>query len=83
MKVHNCKVFYSDSSLQIFVSFYLTTKTIYVINKKLTKYSKKLSTLRKRVLFKKKNKKNLQVKSHSKKKKRKNHNLNHLVQKEN
>ena len=71
MKVHNCKVFYSDSSLQIFVSFYLTTKTIYVINKKLTKYSKKLSTLRKRVLFKKKNKKNLQVKSHSKKKKKK------------
>lgn len=70
MKVHNCKVFYSDSSLQIFVSFYLTTKTIYVINKKLTKYSKKLSTLRKRVSFKKKNKKNPQVK-HSKKKKKK------------
>lgn len=36
VKIHNCKIFYSDTSLQIFVSFYLTTKTAYVINKKLT-----------------------------------------------
>lgn len=44
MKIQNCKIFYSQDSLQVFVSFYLTTKTIYVIRKNLTKYSKKLST---------------------------------------
>lgn len=43
MKLHNCKIFYSDNSLHVFVSFYVTTKTMYVINKNLTKYSKKLS----------------------------------------
>lgn len=42
IKIHNCKIFYSDSSLQIFVSCYVTTKTFYVINKNGTKYSKKL-----------------------------------------
>merc|ERR1712021_107190 len=40
IKVHNCKVFYSDSSLQVFVSFYVTPKIFYVINKDVTKYSK-------------------------------------------
>lgn len=43
MKVQNCKIFYSQYSLQVFVSFYSTTKTISVIRKSLTKYSKKLS----------------------------------------
>jgi len=42
MKIHNCRIFYSDGSLQIFISFYLTAKTVYIINKHLTKYSKKL-----------------------------------------
>jgi ribosomal protein S3 len=44
IKIHNCKIFYSDSSLQIFVSFYITTKTFYVIKKNVTKYSKEFST---------------------------------------
>jgi len=44
MKIHNCKIFYSDGSIQLFVSFYITIKTVYLINKSLTKYSKKLST---------------------------------------
>jgi len=44
IKIHNCKIFYSDGSIQLFVSFYITIKTVYLINKSLTKYSKKLST---------------------------------------
>ena len=55
MKIHNCKIFYSESSLQIFISFYVTKKTIYIINKTLTKYSKKLSTRTRRAFSKKKN----------------------------
>ena len=47
--------------MQIFISFYLTTKTLYVINKHLTKYSKKSSTyfkrLQTRLKINKKNKK--------------------------
>ena len=49
IKVHNCKIFYSENTLQIFISFYLTTKTIYAINKHLTKYSKKSSAYFKRL----------------------------------
>jgi len=56
IKVHNCQILYSDTSLQIFVSFYLTTKTISIITKRLTKYSKKLTTPRKRRSVKKKSK---------------------------
>ena len=41
MKIHNCRIFYSDGSLQIFLSFYLTAKIVYLISKHLTKYSKK------------------------------------------
>ena len=48
MKVHNCKIHYSDNSLRVFVSFYVTTKTMYVINKSLTTYSKNLSKRTKR-----------------------------------
>ncbi len=55
MKIHNCKIFYSHGSLQVFVSFYITAKTIYIIRKNLTKYSKKLSTQIKRTSSKKKN----------------------------
>lgn len=58
IKIHNCKVFYSDNSLQIFISFYLTEKTIHIIDKNLTKYQKKLSMRIKRLNIKKKNKKN-------------------------
>jgi len=54
IKIHNCKVFYSANSVQVFVSFYVTKRTIYVINKTLTKYSKKLSTRTRRAVLKKK-----------------------------
>lgn len=58
IKVHKCKILYSDSSLQIFISFYVSTKTFYTINKNLTKYSKKLWTLSlsSKTLFRKKKK---------------------------
>lgn len=55
MKIHNCKIFYSHGFLQVFVSFYITAKTIYIIRKNLTKYSKKLSTQIKRTSSNKKN----------------------------
>lgn len=54
IEVQNCKIFYSDSSLHIFVSFYFSTKTVYAITKKLNKYSKKLSMPRKWFHFKEK-----------------------------
>jgi len=56
IKIHNCKIFYSENSLHVLVSFYVTTKTIYIINKNLTKYSKKLSTRTKRAFSGKRNK---------------------------
>ena len=65
IKIHNCKIFYSDSSLQIFISFFLTTKTLYVISKNLTKYSKEFLILSKHISShkkKKKRKKNIPVK---------------------
>jgi len=40
IKVHNCKILYSENLLQIFLSFYVTTATFYIIKKNLTKYSK-------------------------------------------
>jgi len=45
IKIHNCKIFYSDSSLQIFISFYVTTRTFYAISKNITKYSKKCTAV--------------------------------------
>ena len=56
IKVQNCKILYSDSSLRIFISFYFTTKTVHSITKKLNKYSKKLLAPRKRFGLKKKKK---------------------------
>ena len=55
IKIHNCKIFYSESSLQVFISFYVTAKTITVIYKNLTKYSKKLLTYTSRASSKYKN----------------------------
>jgi len=40
IKIHNCKILYSENLLQIFLSFYVTTATFYIIKKNLTKYSK-------------------------------------------
>jgi len=61
IKIHTCKLFYSENTLQVFISFYLTTKTLYVISKHLTKYSKRSLTCFKRlqthVRINKKNKK--------------------------
>lgn len=67
IKVQNCKIFYSDSTLCIFVSFYFTTKTVYTITKKLNKYSKKLLAPRKRFNLKKKKKLKIKAKSPSSK----------------
>merc|ERR1712029_454362 len=53
IKIHNCKIFYSKSTLQIFVSFYTTQQTIAVINKKLSKHSKILTLLHKFSFLKK------------------------------
>lgn len=58
IKVHNCKIFYSDSSLEIFLSFYLTTKTFYAIKKSIIKYSRKLSANFKPTHSKKKKRRN-------------------------
>lgn len=46
IKIHTCKIFYCSNSLQIFISFYITAKTIYIINKintnkNLTRFIKK------------------------------------------
>ena len=49
IKIHKCKIFYSDSSLQIFISFYISTKTFYKISKNLTKYSKIMRTKENRI----------------------------------
>ena len=51
IKIQDSKIFYSNDSLQIFISFYITKKTISVITKKLTPT---LLPLRKSNLFKKK-----------------------------
>jgi hypothetical protein len=59
IKIHNCKIFYSDNSLQIFIYFYVTEKTIHIIDKNLTKYQKNFSILIKRLNIQKKNKKNI------------------------
>ena len=32
IKIHSCKIFYSESSLQVSLSFYVTAKTIYLIH---------------------------------------------------
>lgn len=58
IKTHNCKIFYSENSIQIFISFYLTEKTISVINKTLTKHQKRFPIRSKRLRAKKINEKN-------------------------
>lgn len=59
IKIHNCKVSYSENSIQIVISFYLTEKTINIIDKNLTRYQKKFSIRIKQFRVKKKCKKNL------------------------
>ncbi len=79
IKIHNCKLFYSENSLQLFISFYLTTKTLYAINKHLTKYSKKYSTYFKRLQTRLKiNKKNKKKKKNSRHKALLNHQITSL-----
>ena len=70
IKIHNCKIFYSDSSLQIFLSFYVTTKTFYAISKDVTKYSKECSAIFKPV-FSNTHKKSRKKKFNNPKKSRK------------
>ena len=45
IKIHNCKIFFSNSSLQIFISFYVTARSFYAIKKNITKYSKKCTVI--------------------------------------
>jgi len=72
IKIHNCKIFYSKSTLQIFISFYVTQQAIAVINKKLSKHSKILTLLHEFSFFKKtKKRKRLYNKKSRKKKIRK------------
>ena len=91
IKIHNCKIFYSDSSLQIFLSFYVTTKTFFIINKNVVKYSSKFLVpsqsipsskkkgIRKGKSWRKKGKKGIQftqpIKNFQKLKKKKNNQL--------
>ncbi len=63
IKIHSCKIFYSESSLQVSLSFYVTAKTIYLIHKNLTKYSKKLLTYTSRTSSKYKSPKQKKIKS--------------------
>lgn len=41
IKIHRCRIFYSDSSLHIFISFYASTKTLYIIKKEIYENSSK------------------------------------------
>ena len=54
MKIYNCKIVYSENSLHVFISFYITAKTIYNLKKNLNKYSKKLSVRVRHISLKKK-----------------------------
>lgn len=59
IKIHNCKIFYSDNSIQIFISFYITGKTINIMDTNLTKYRKNFSIKVKRLYVEKMMKKNI------------------------
>lgn len=64
IKVHNCKVCYTTYSLEIVISFYITEKTISIIDKvntlkKLSDYKQDFSTLYKRLEIRKKVRKNI------------------------
>jgi len=70
IKIHNCKIFYSNNTLQIFISFYITQQTITIINKKRFKHFKILVLLHEFKFFKKsKRKKKKLTKSQLKRKK--------------
>lgn len=58
IKIQNCKIFYSNNFLNIFVSFYATTKTIFKIKK-----AKKKTEFNKKVLISKGNKKLINYKN--------------------
>lgn len=59
IKIHNCKIFYSHNSLNIFISFCLTEKTTQIISKNFVKYRKKLSIRTKYLHIQRKKKKNI------------------------
>ena len=63
MKIHNCKIFYSENSLRVFISFYVTTKTISIINKSLTEYSKEILTYVRRASSKRKKRRKIKLPS--------------------
>lgn len=64
VKIHNSKIFFSSESMQIFISFYTTERTIRAINKinrhkKITNYQKKITTLYEQLKTRKNTKKNI------------------------
>jgi ribosomal protein S3 len=58
MEIQDIKIFYSNDSLQVFISFYITKKTVYMITKKLTPM---LLPFRKNVFKRKKKKRKLKL----------------------
>lgn len=42
IKIHNCKIFYTNNSLQVFISFYVSPNTVNIFKKRITKTSEKL-----------------------------------------
>lgn len=56
IRIHNCKIFYTNNSLQVFISFYTSPKTINILKKRLTKNSEKLKNYYKRLHLSTKNK---------------------------
>lgn len=64
IKIRNSKIFFSSDSMQIFISFYTTEKTIRAINKinrhkKITNYQKKITPLYEQLKTRKNTKKNI------------------------
>lgn len=64
IKIHNCKVCYSSYSLEIAISFYITEKTISILDKintfkKSLDYKQNFSTVYKRLQIRKKVRKNI------------------------
>ena len=57
VKIHNCKIFHTNNSLQIFISFYTSHKVINIFKKRLTKNAEKLKNCYKRLHLNTKNKK--------------------------
>jgi hypothetical protein len=83
IRIHNCKIFYSDTSLRIFISFYISTRTFHTLTKNISKYSKTSLLLLQPTLQKKIKRKNLRFKPLNLKKTKKIKNLQKMRRKKN